>query len=295
MSKYFTRTFRVRWVAINAIGQVELSEYFRYVIETAWDWGATVGLSIAESNELGLAWVIRETELHLHRPLYPNDVFELTIWMVDWRRVRGTRCFELVLRDGGELVAQGTQEIVSLDLTSLRPVVTPDHIIEQLRIDNPRVIPHQKFPKLQLNREAAFVSQKTVEWRDLDAQEHVNNANYAAFAEDAATLALGASGWSPSRFKTQGLAVMNQRVQIQHQSPALWGETLDVVTSLVGLKPTGGVWHIEITRTSDREPIVQCMIEWSLANRISGEERILPDSLFEVLKKKVAIAESNAS
>jgi len=52
MSKYFTRTFRVGWSEINTIGQVHLSEYFRYVIETAWDWGATVGLSIAESEDL---------------------------------------------------------------------------------------------------------------------------------------------------------------------------------------------------------------------------------------------------
>lgn len=89
----FTRTFRVRWSALNAVGQVDLSEYFRYVVETAWDWGATIGLNIAESDELGLAWVIREAEINFYRPLGSNDIFDLTIWLVDWRRVRGIRCF----------------------------------------------------------------------------------------------------------------------------------------------------------------------------------------------------------
>jgi medium-chain acyl-[acyl-carrier-protein] hydrolase len=241
MSKYFTRTFRVRWSEINAVGQVHLSEYFRYVIETAWDWGATMGLSIAESEELGLAWIIREAEINLYRPLHPHDIFDLTVWLVGWRRVHGMRCFELKIKDSGELVAQGTQEVVSLDLKSMRPVATPDHIIESIRIENPRVFPHQKIPKFQLRPESVFLTQRHVEWRDLDSQEHVNNAHYVAFAEDAAVGALAALGWSPAAFKTQGLLIANKRVQIQYQSSASWGERLDVVTHLVELKPAGGV------------------------------------------------------
>ena len=295
MSKYFTKTFRVRWSEINAIGQVHLSDYFRYVIETAWDWGTTIGLSIAESEELGLAWVLHEAEINLYRPLYPDDIFELTIWLVDWRRVRGTRCFEIVLKDGGELVAQGVQEIVSLDLKTMRPVVMPAHIIDQLRIDNPRVIPYQKLPKIQTQREAAFIVQRTVEWRDLDSQEHVNNANYAAFAEDAATQAMDTVGWSPSYFRTQGLAVVNRRVHIQYQSPASWGDRLDVVAHLVELKPAGGVWYIEIERISNREPIARCIIEWLVADRVSGEEQILPEALCSILKKMLAITENKDS
>jgi YbgC/YbaW family acyl-CoA thioester hydrolase len=295
MSKYFTRTFRVRWSEINSIGQVHLSEYFRYLVETAWDFGAENGLSIAESEELGLAWVIRETEINLFKPLYPNDIFEFTIWLVDWRRVRGTRCFELLLKDRGDIVAQGTQEIVALDSKTLRPAAPPEHLMENFRIENPRVFQHQKFPKLPTQREAAFVIQRDVEWRDLDSLEHVNNANYAEFAEDATALVLAAVGWSPSQFKTQGFVVVNKRVHIQYQSPASWGETLDVATYLVELKPTGGVWYIEIERKSNHESIAQCMIEWSLADRISREEQILPESLSLALKKKVAIAENIAS
>jgi YbgC/YbaW family acyl-CoA thioester hydrolase len=295
MSRTFTRTFRVRWSEINAAGQVHLSEYFRYVIETAWDWGATIGLSIRESEELGLAWVLHEAEIHLYRPLHANDTFELTIWLVDWRRVRGTRCFEIVLKDSGELVAQGTQEVVSLDLKSMRPVATPDTIIDSIRLEDPRVFPHQKIPKFQLRPEVAFVMQKKVEWRDLDSQEHVNNANYVAFAEDAVAQALAAMGWPPASFQAQSWIVSNPMVHIQYQSPASWGETLEVVAYLVELKPAGGVWYIQIERAADREPVARCLVEWSLANRINGEEQILPESLAHALKEKLAIAEHLAS
>ena len=64
MSKEFNRTFRVRWSETNANGQVTLANYLRYLIETASDWGATGGLSMAENDALGIAWVIRENRAH---------------------------------------------------------------------------------------------------------------------------------------------------------------------------------------------------------------------------------------
>jgi len=202
--------------------------------------------------------------------------------------VRGTRCFEILLKDGGELVARGVQEVVVLDSKTLRPVPLSEGIIDSPRMEDPRVFEPRKFPRFQLQREAAFVVQRAVEWRDLDSQEHVNDAPFAAFAEDAAAQALAFLGWSPSDFKEQGLAMVNGRVQIQYQSPAAPGETLEVVTYLVDLKPTGGVWYFEIERAADREPIAQCLIEWSLADRASGKEQALPESLFQSLKERVA-------
>ena len=127
----------------------------------------------------------------------------------------------------------------------------------------------------------------------MDLLEHVNNATYADFAVDAATQALAALGWSPSQFKTEGFSVVNRRFQIQYQSPALWGDTLKVAAYLVELKPTGGTWYIEVERVSDSKSIVKCVIEWSSADRVSGEEQTLPESLFRVLKKTVIFAEKD--
>ena len=40
MSKIFTRTFRVRWSELDASGTVAPAAYLRYLVETAYDWGA---------------------------------------------------------------------------------------------------------------------------------------------------------------------------------------------------------------------------------------------------------------
>jgi acyl-CoA thioester hydrolase len=288
MSKYFTRTFRVDWAEINALGQVHLSGYFRYVMETAWDWGAAVGLGIADSEKLGLGWVVREMQISLHRPLCPEDVFELTIWLAEWRRVRGTRYFELRLKERGELIAQGTQEIVSLDLRTLRPVPIPDQAIDKVTMENPRTVPHRRFPKVKRQPAAAFAAQRTVHWQDLDAQEHVNHANYAAFAEDAVVTALAEIGWPPARFKAENLAIRNRNVHIQYLSPAAWGEKLDVHTFLAEVSRSGSEWYIEIKRHADGAAIARCLVEWEVRLRDGGAPQPLPDSLFMPLKQSAA-------
>lgn len=290
MSKYFTKTFRVRWSEGNAIGQVDLSGYLRYLMETAWDWGASGGISIAENERLGLAWIIRENELNLYRPLRPGDVFDFTIWLINWRRVRGTRGFELRLKDGDELIARGVQQVATLDSKTFRPVRFPDHLVERFLMENPRVIQQQRFPKFQTLPEKALVTQRDIEWRDLDLLEHVNNATYADFAEEAAAQALAAAGWSRSHLKAHDYSIVNRRFHIQYQSPALWGETLNVATYLVELEPAGGTWTIAVERPSDSQSIVKCMLEWALLDRVSGEEKTLPDSLFHALNEMFAIA-----
>ena len=111
MPEIFTRGFRVRWSETDAQGYVDITSYLRYLVETAWDWGAAGGISLEESHALGIVWVMRQTQFEFFSPLRFNDCFDFTIWMLQWRRVRGTRAFELRLQDGGQVVAQGAQQM----------------------------------------------------------------------------------------------------------------------------------------------------------------------------------------
>jgi YbgC/YbaW family acyl-CoA thioester hydrolase len=134
----------------------------------------------------------------------------------------------------------------------------------------------------------AFMTKRSVEWRDLDWQEHVNNSIYAAFAEEAATQALANLGWAPDQFKAQRSAVANRRVHIQYRSPAAWGEELSVATSLVELKSTGGTWYIDMERQADREPVARCVLEWATIDREAGDERAMPETLLRALQERLA-------
>jgi medium-chain acyl-[acyl-carrier-protein] hydrolase len=277
MSKIFTRTFRVRWGELDASGYVSPANYLRYLIETAWDWGTAMGWDANYSQNPDVFWVIRETEMNLLHPLRHNDVFDFTIWMVNWQRVRGTRCFELKLKENGEVVAHGTQHIVHMDAKTGRPANLPEEEIERFRLDNPRVFPFERFPKIAVV-EAPFKMQRQVEWMDLDSYEHVNNVIYVNYAEEAAVQDFSARGWNPAKLAEAGLSVVTKRVHIQYLSIAAWGETLDISTHSLAVNETGGSRYVGMSRAGGTL-VAECILDWELVDRKSGKARSLPDGL----------------
>jgi YbgC/YbaW family acyl-CoA thioester hydrolase len=277
MSKIFTRTFRVRWAELDPSGTVGPANYLRYLIETAWDWGVAVGLDANYSRDPDVFWVIRETEIRFLRPLRHNDTFDFTIWLVNWQRVRGTRCFELKFKDSGEAIAQGTQQIVYMETKSGRPASPPEDLMDKFRQENPRIFPFERFPKVTVD-EYSRITQRQVEWMDLDVYEHVNNATYVDYAEEAIAQDFSSKGWSPMELAEANLSIVTRRLHIQYGSLATWGETLNISTHPLHIKETGGSRHIGITR-ADGSSVAECILDWELADRKSGEARPLPDGL----------------
>jgi YbgC/YbaW family acyl-CoA thioester hydrolase len=98
MSKVFTRTFRVRWGELDPSGTVSPANYLRYLIETAWDFGDSLGLGANASQDLDLFWLIRDTEIRFLRPLRQNDVFDFALWLVNWQKVAVHVVLNLLLK-----------------------------------------------------------------------------------------------------------------------------------------------------------------------------------------------------
>lgn len=278
MSKIFTRTFRARWAELDPNGTVGPANYLRYVVETAWDWGVAVGWDADYSRNTDVFWLIREAEIRFLSPLRHNDEFGLTIWLVNWQRVRGTRCFELTRKDSGEVIAQGTQQIVCVDAKSGRPTNPTEDINQVLGIENPRVFPFERFPKIVAVAERSFVTQRQVEWMDLDVYDHVNNVVYVSYAEEAAAQDFAARGWTPAKFAEAGLTVVTKRVHVQYLSIASWGETLNISTHQLEVNDTGGSRYVGIAR-ADGSSVAECILDWELVDRNTGEPRSLPVEL----------------
>jgi YbgC/YbaW family acyl-CoA thioester hydrolase len=277
MSKIFTRTFRVRWGELDASGTVSPANYLRYLIETAWDWGVAAGMDANYSQNPDVFWVIRETEIRFLRSLRHNDEFGLTIWMVNWQRVRGTRCFEVTRKDSGEVVAQGTQHIVYMDAKTGRPTNLPEEEAGKFRVESPRVFPFERFPKIPPTG-TPFIMQRQVEWMDLDSYEHVNNAIYFNYAEEVAAQDFSSRGWPPAKLSELNLTIAIRRLHIQYGAMAGWGETLNISTHSLDVKETGGSRYVGMTRAAG-SPVAECIMDWELVDRKSGEAQPLPDGL----------------
>jgi YbgC/YbaW family acyl-CoA thioester hydrolase len=117
-----------------------------------------------------------------------------------------------------------------------------------------------------------------VEWQDLDALEHVNNAIYVTYAEEAAAQDFAARGWTPVKLAEQKLTVATRRFQVQYQSPAVWGETLTISTHPLTASETGGSRYVGMTR-ADGSSVCECLLDWELVDRETGAVQKLPDGL----------------
>ena len=278
MSKIFTRTFRVRWSELDACGTVHPAHYLRYLLETAWDWGVAVGWDANYSQNPDVFWVIRETEIRFFHPLRHNDEFDFTIWMVNWQRVRGIRCFELSLKKTGHVIAHGTQQVVYMDAKTGRPRNLPEEDVEKFRLENPRVFPFERFPRIPTG-DNFFTMQRQVELMDLDTYDHVNNATYVNYADEAAAQDFAYRGWSPVNLTEANLAIATRRIHIRYLSLAVWGETLNISTHMLNTKETGGSRYVAMTH-ADGSPVAEYVQDWELVDRKSGEVHLLPQGLF---------------
>jgi YbgC/YbaW family acyl-CoA thioester hydrolase len=222
-------------------------------------------------------WLIRETEIRFLKPLRHNDEFDFTIWMVNWQRVRGTRCFELIRKESGDVIAQGTQQVVYIDAKTGRPKNLPEEEIERFRLEDPRVFPFERFPRI-VPLENSFSMQRQVELMDLDTYDHVNNTIYVNYAEEAAAQDFSVRGWPPSKLAAAGLRVATRRIQIQYLSLAVWGETLNISTHMFDTKNSGGSRYVGMTH-ADGSPVAECIVDWELVDRKDGEARPLPEGM----------------
>ena len=215
------------------------------------------------------------------------DEFDFTIWMLDWKRVRGTRAFVVKHKNNGATIAQGVQQIACMDRKTQRPISPPEDLINNFRLDLPQAMPSQRFPKIPFLPEKSITLQLKVAWQDLDILDMVNNAVYIAYADEAITQSFATFGWSPMELKTHGLARWVRRLHIQYHMPAMWGDTLNITTFSLKLDNMGGSLCVGMTRASDGASIASCILDWGLIDSGSGEVRSLPESLANALKNTV--------
>ena len=94
----------------------------------------------------------------------------------------------------------------------------------------PRVIQQQRFPKFQTQPETAFVTQRNVEWRDLDLLEHVNNATYIRWCENIAWAHSGELGLTVNDYREMQRAMAIHHAEYDYLQACFPGDELQAAT-----------------------------------------------------------------
>ncbi len=123
---------RVRYVESDPMGFLHHSQYFVYFEMGRTELLRRSGVPYAEMEQRGLFYVIVRVECHFRAPARYDDVLTLTTSLVRLTRSRADHVYELRLRDGGRLLAEGNSTLGLVDRTG-RVCALPDELFELLR------------------------------------------------------------------------------------------------------------------------------------------------------------------
>lgn len=277
-----TRTFRVRLYECDGYGHLNNATYLRYMQEAAFDASAAAGYGFDRYDELGHSWLIRATDIEYRRPLHYDDVVDVRTWVEDFRRARSYRAYEF-RTGGGEVAARAVTDWVYLDTGSGRPARIPADLRaaffpEGLPADPPA---RRRFPDAPPPPPGVYTMRRHVEWRDIDPQWHVNNANYLAYFEEAGIRLAEELGWAFDRLAAEGFALVAHRTQIEYLRPARLGDELEIATWVSGMRRASGTRHYTCTRLADGALLARAHTHVASINLETGRPVRIPQAFLD--------------
>ena len=190
--------YRVRFDEAGPDGRMRTSSLLRYAQDIAWRHSEALGFDRGWYQERGLGWVVRGVELQLYAPVPMGHTLRVTTAVVGHRRIWARRLGECRLADG-RLAARVTTDWVLLDARNRIVRIPADFGVA---FANPEVdseilrVPAPGDPP-------AHSVQLAVRTRDLDPLDHVNNAVYVDWLDEA----LDDGGWADAAAGDHGFTL----------------------------------------------------------------------------------------
>lgn len=274
------RAFRVRHYECDASGHVHHANYLNYMQEAAFDASAAAGYDLARYEALGRHWLVRETDIEVLRPLCYGDSVQVKTWVADFRRVRSRRAYEFRLVESGGLVVRAQTDWVFMEGAIRRPAPIPREMMVAFfpgGLPEPAP-PRPRFPSAPPPPPGVFRLRRRVEWRDIDAAQHVNNAVYLTYLEDCGLQAAAAHGWPMSRMQAEGFGIIARRHRIEYRQPAVFDDELELATWVSDVKRATAVRHYTVTRVSDGALLARARTLLAWVNTETEQPIHIPDA-----------------
>ena len=220
--------YRVRFDEAAPDGCVRASTLLRYAQDVAWRHSEDLGFDRGWYQERGLGWVVRAVELELDEAIPIGHTLRVTTAVVGHRRIWARRLGECRLADG-RLAARVTTDWVLLDSRN-RVVRIPEDF--GLAFTNPEARSEiLRVPAA--DGEPAHSTRIAVRPSDLDPLDHVNNAVYVDWLDEA----LESAGWE------QAARARPRTLRLEYLASAERGDVVDV-----DLHGSGAAWAATIRR-----------------------------------------------
>ena len=284
MTFVYTWDVRVRTYECDMLGHVNNAVYQQYLQEAAIEASAHVGYDTAWYSARGTAWVVRQMSLEYVRPARAGDALRISTWISTFSRVRSRREYEihrLTPDRGPELIVRASADWVYFDLAAGRPLAIPAEMVGPFGPSGERSLREYPLP-------ADPMPCGEYEWRhqvgryEIDTNQHVNNAIYLSWVEEAKFAAAEAAGWSVERMLESDLLIVQARHDTDYLLPALYRDEIRIVSRVHQIRKVRGTWRHQIFRTGTGELLAVDHSTGAFLTRY-GRPRPLPQELIDDL------------
>lgn len=249
MTVPFTTRLRVRHYELNAHNELPTSALFRLFQETAMRVTRAAGFGVEWFFERRTVWVLRAMIVEHRYPIHYPDELDVSTWLSDAGKVRVHR--EYLARDAtsGEIVARGRGEWVHLNGTTMMPARIPAEIIARMQPNGVRAVLRLEPRSYPVPRTPIeYHTQRRVQRYEVDGLQHVNNAVYVDWLEEALADAV-----APLVSSARQLRVYRHDIEYLHA--ALPGDHVEITVRLVGAGRCASTWELTVRR--DEELLVR--------------------------------------
>jgi acyl-ACP thioesterase len=232
--------FTVHSFDVDAFRTLALPALAGYLQEVAARHAVELGCGLDALRARGLTWVLMRQRIEVPGPVVLGDALEVETWPSGIERLLVSR--EFVVRRAGVEVARSSSAWLVVDLATRRPIRPADVLDPALRPVGEALAPIARH----LPAPAAGAAERAfrVRFQDIDANLHVNNTTYLAWALETITR---------ERWTSQRPAA----VEVHFVAESRFGDTVIACASA-----EGDELRHAIVRDGDRRELARLRTRW---------------------------------
>ncbi len=206
---FWTETFKIRAYEAGVDGRVSIQAITNYLLESASNHAAHMGVSVQKLFKMNLTWVLSRFHVRMNRyPRWPETV-TIETWPVHKANLYAIRDFRLLDSNRNE-IGVASSSWMMIDFKARKPVALPDFIEALQNKEAGRTLedPFERMPKItRVDAENEF----HVRQSDLDVNRHVYSVHYLSWGLETVPLEI----WKKYRLTD---------VEINFRAESLYGD-----------------------------------------------------------------------
>lgn len=245
IKKIWKDTYTIHSYEVDLKGRITFPILCQFMQESAWNHAENLRVGFTHLREKNLIWVL--TRQFIRMKTFPKwgDTIQVHTWPSGKDRLFHYRDFK-ILDEQASLIGMATSAWFAIDLITRNPQRPDAHFHVKIEDDCERVLP-DKLNRLRTIKSADGTTPIHVKYKDLDVNEHVNNARYIEWILES----------FPYEFQK---AHTLKEVEINYLTEALYDEIL-----AVNYEKRGNLEYFHnIVRNQDKKELCRARTLWQL-------------------------------